>query len=162
MALRPPKRFAEPGRICSVVTPPASCRGNCGSCGHTECSAHTYGVAGFVASLPSLEACVAGAAYTPRCEWTSMIPGVTYFPVPSMTTASLPASCVMRGSFALFVTSTIFPSFITIAPRWIVGPAAVRSVTFLMTVGREGKGLYVLGYGSAFGNDRAPGPTFAT
>src|SRR4029079_11847389 len=74
IALRPPMRLAAPGRICSVVPPPASCRGNCGSCGHTECSAHTYGVVGSVASLPSLDACVPGAAYTPRCECTSMIP----------------------------------------------------------------------------------------
>src|SRR6476661_10215140 len=66
--LRPPMRFAEPGRTCSVVTPPARFRGNCGSCGQTECSAHTWGVVGFVASLPSLLASTPGAEYTPRCE----------------------------------------------------------------------------------------------
>src|SRR6185437_33503 len=54
IALRPPNRLPEPGSTCSVVTPPARLRGNCGSCGHTECSAHTYGVAGFTSSLPSL------------------------------------------------------------------------------------------------------------
>src|SRR5882672_7638305 len=61
-ALRPPMRFAEPGSTCSVVTPPARLRGNCGSWGHTECSAHTCGVAGLVASLPSLSALPPGAA----------------------------------------------------------------------------------------------------
>src|SRR3954465_3191184 len=66
--LRPPIRLAEPGSTCSVVTPPARLRGNCGSCGHTECSAHTCGVDGLVPSLPSLRALPPGAAYTPRCE----------------------------------------------------------------------------------------------
>ena len=39
-------------RICIVVTPPASAR-EAGSCGHTECSAHTSAVSGSVISLPS-------------------------------------------------------------------------------------------------------------
>src|ERR671938_234481 len=69
--LRPPMRFAEPGSTWSVVIPPIRLRGNCGSCGHTECSAQTYGVVGFVASLPSLSADPPGAAYTPRCECVS-------------------------------------------------------------------------------------------
>src|SRR5512147_2902560 len=60
--LRPPMRFAEPGRICAVVTPLASARGNCGSCGQTECSAQTLAVTGFVASLPSDSASPPGAA----------------------------------------------------------------------------------------------------
>src|SRR5215211_2439101 len=67
---RPPKRLAEPGSTWRVVTPPARLSGNCGSCGHTECSAHTSGVVGLVASFPSLFACTPGAAYTPRCEWS--------------------------------------------------------------------------------------------
>src|SRR3954470_4584476 len=66
--LRPPMRLAEPGSTCSVVTPPARLRGNCGSCGHTECSAQTNAVTGRVASLPSLFASTPGAGYTPRCE----------------------------------------------------------------------------------------------
>src|SRR5688572_11469716 len=61
IALRPPIRFAEPGRTWIVVTPPARLRGNCGSCGHTECSAHTCAVTGSVASLPSLSAGTPGA-----------------------------------------------------------------------------------------------------
>ena len=61
-ALRPPNRFADPGSTCSVVTPPARSRGNCGSCGHTECSAHTSAVFGFVVSLPSSAAATPGAA----------------------------------------------------------------------------------------------------
>src|SRR5690242_20318220 len=72
--LRPPNKLAEPGRTCRVVTPPANERGNCGSCGQTECSAHTFGVAGLVASLPSLFASTPGAGYTPRWEWTSTRP----------------------------------------------------------------------------------------
>ena len=58
--MRPPIRFAEPGRTCAVVMPPASSRGNCGSCGQTECSAHTCAVTGLVASFPSLCACTPG------------------------------------------------------------------------------------------------------
>ena len=46
-------RFAEPGRICIAVTPPASARVKPGSCGHTEFSLRTSAVTGFVASLPS-------------------------------------------------------------------------------------------------------------
>jgi hypothetical protein len=45
-----------------------------------------------------------------------------------------------------------------IAPFSMRGPAAVKIVTFLINVGREGKGLYVLGKGSAFGVESAPGP----
>src|SRR5688572_33471473 len=51
---RPPIRLAEPGRICSEVTPPlASARVKPGSCGQTECTVQTSGVVGSVASLPS-------------------------------------------------------------------------------------------------------------
>src|SRR5688500_906020 len=66
--LRPPMRFADPGRTWSVVTPPERLRGNCGSWGHTECSAQTCAVLGFVASFPSLRALTPGDAYTPKCE----------------------------------------------------------------------------------------------
>ena len=59
---RPPKRFADPGRICTVVTPPASARSKPGSSGQTECSAHTSAVFGAVASLPSAVADTAGEA----------------------------------------------------------------------------------------------------
>src|SRR5947207_14904468 len=48
---RPPKRFDEPGRICSVVTPPARARENEGSCTTVACSAQTLVV---FASLPAL------------------------------------------------------------------------------------------------------------
>src|SRR4029078_6210497 len=81
--LRPPMRFAEPGSTCSVVTPPARLRGNCGSCGHTECSTHTLAGTGAVASLTSF-VCVPSSSGTPpepMCEWLSMMPGVTYLPV---------------------------------------------------------------------------------
>src|SRR5690606_32056375 len=65
---RPPTRLAEPGRICSEVTPPASAAPKPGSCGQTECSAHTCAVTGLVISLPSLCARTPGLGYTPRCE----------------------------------------------------------------------------------------------
>jgi hypothetical protein len=47
------------------------------------------------------------------------------------------------------------------APFLISGPAAVRRLTFRITVVREGKGTYVLGNGSALGVDVAPRPTSA-
>src|SRR5690349_16991884 len=128
IALRPPIRLAEPGSTCSVVTPPARLRGNCGSCGHTECSAQTLAVTGLVASLPSLLASTPGAAYTPRCECTSMMPGVTYLPVPSTTIASAGASTVCP-------TATILPSRSSTAPTK-AGPIADSMVAFRMTVGR--------------------------
>src|SRR4029079_457854 len=152
--LRPPIRFADPGSTCSVVTPPARLRGNCGSCGHTECSAHTFAVTGFVASFPSLSAWTPGAAYTPRCEWVSIIPGVTYLPLPSITVA--PA-----GTVALGPTATIFPSATAIIPFLIVGPAAVMMLTLRMTRGGAAMRVYVLGNGSAFGTEIPPGPVAA-
>src|SRR5690606_14132948 len=85
---RPPNRFADPGRICIVVTPPASASVNCGSCGQTESSARTSAVFGLVISLPSDVDWMSGDGYTPRCECVSMSPGVTHFPVASITTAS--------------------------------------------------------------------------
>src|ERR671921_2739800 len=74
IALRPPMRFAEPGSTWIVVTPPARVRGNCGSCGHTECSTHTFAVTGDGASLTSLVCAPAspGALPAPMCEWLSM------------------------------------------------------------------------------------------
>ena len=57
---RPPNKFALPGSICMVVTPPASARENCGSCGQTECSAQTLAVLGEVDSLPSEVELIAG------------------------------------------------------------------------------------------------------
>src|SRR5688500_3679907 len=66
-----------------------------------------------------------------------------------MTTASAGASTVAP-------TAAIFPSRSSTDPLRIVGPAAVSMVAFLMTVVRDGNGLYVLGNGSAFGADSAP------
>src|SRR4051812_41795358 len=149
--LRPPIRLAEPGSTCSVVTPPARLRGNWGSCGHTECSTQTWAVTGFVASLTSSSWAprLPGTPPAPMCECVSMTPGVTYLPVPSMTTASAGASTVAP-------TATIFPSRTTRAPWGMRGPAAVRIVALRITVGREGKRAYVLGKGSAFGVESPP------
>src|SRR5689334_11915995 len=151
--LRPPIRFADPGRTWIVVTPPASDRGSCGSCGHTECSTQTFAVTGFVASLTS-SVCAPGspgAAAPPMCECVSMIPGVTYLPVPSITSAS-------AGAVTFAPTCAILPFVRSTAPLRIVGPAAVRIVTLRMTVGRDAYGRYVLGKGSALGAETAPAP----
>src|SRR3970040_2390965 len=85
---RPPTRLAEPGSTCSEVTPPAIALAKPGSCGHTECSAQTLAVTGAVASLPSACALTPGLEYTPRCECTSLMPGVTHLPLPSTRVAS--------------------------------------------------------------------------
>ena len=78
-----------------------------------------------------------------------MIPGVTYLPVPSITTASL-------GAVTLAPTAAILPSRSSTLPFRIVGPAAVRMVTLRMSVVRDGKGLYVLGNGLSFGTETPP------
>src|SRR5689334_19210791 len=80
----------------------------------------------------------------------SMIPGVRYLPVPSITIAS-------AGTETVVPTLTIFPSRMSKEPSWITGPAAVRMVTCVMSVGLDGNGLYVLGNGSAFGRESNPG-----
>src|SRR2546426_12325570 len=139
IALRPPMRLAEPGSAWIVVTPPAMASGICGSCGQNECSAHTSAVTGFVASLPSDSASVPGAAYTPRCEWSSTSPGVTYLPVPSTTTAPAGAS-----TFA--PTATIRPSLSTIEPLGISWPVAVMIVALRIKTGGLGCRAYVDGY----------------
>src|SRR5256885_14383543 len=81
-----------------------------------------------------------------------MMPGVTYLPAPSITSAS-------AGAFTVAPTAAIFPFCITVAPFLISGPAAVRMLTLRMTVVRDGNGVYVLGNGSALGVEVAPRPT---
>src|ERR1051325_2475516 len=85
------------------------------------------------------------------CEWTSMIPGVTYFPVPSITKAS-------AGAVTAVPTATIFPSRSNTEPFASVGPTAVMIVALRINVVRRGKGLYVLGNGLAFGIEAPPAP----
>src|SRR5688572_15869829 len=80
-----------------------------------------------------------------------MSPGVTNLPAPSMITASV-------GAARLAPTPAILPSRRSTAPFWIVGPAAVITVTFRISVVRDGNGRYVLGKGSALGDDTAPAP----
>jgi len=48
-------------------------------------------VAGDVASLPSEFASTPGLGYTPRCEWTSIRPGVTQWPL-AVDDAGLPSA----------------------------------------------------------------------
>src|SRR2546423_679894 len=85
------------------------------------------------------------------CECTSIIPGVTYLPVPSITTAS-------AGAVTDAPTAAIFPSRRSTEPFAIEGPAAVMIVALRIRVVRPGNGLYVLGNGFAFGDDVPPGP----
>src|SRR4051812_1341898 len=80
-----------------------------------------------------------------------MMPGVTYFPLPSITTASV-------GTVRLVPTETILPPCSRIAPFRMVGPAAVMTLTFRISVGRDANGTYVLGNGSALGTLSAPAP----
>ena len=80
-----------------------------------------------------------------------MIPGVTYLPVPSMTTAS-------AGAVIDAPTATIFPFRSSTEPFGIDCPAAVMIVALRIKVVRLGNGLYVLGKGFAFGDDVPPGP----
>ena len=84
---RPPIRLPEPGSTCIAVTPPANAVAKPGSCGQSACSAQTLGVVGSTISLPSLCASAPGLAYTPRCECTSMMPGVIHLPAASTTVA---------------------------------------------------------------------------
>ena len=110
--------------------PPASAVRKPGSCGQMECSAHTLGVTGLVASLPSLCALMPGLGYTPRCEWMSMMPGVTHLPVPSTRIAS-------AGTCRPVPTATMRPSCIsTSAPSRRV-PVPVSTVAPLMSTGGE-------------------------
>src|SRR6266550_689901 len=140
IALRPPIRFAEPGRAWIEVIPPAIASGICGSCGQKECSAQTSAVTGFVASLPSDSAWVHGAAYTPRCECVSMIPGVTHLPVPSTTTAS------EGGASTVAPTATMRPSRSRIDPPAISWPVAVMIVALRISTGGLACRWYVEGY----------------
>src|SRR5256885_13256563 len=84
-------------------------------------------------------------------ECVSMIPGVTYLPVPSMTIAS-------DGAVTLAPTCAILPFTSNTDPLRIVGPAAVRIVTLRITVGRDANARYVLGKGSALGAENPPAP----
>jgi hypothetical protein len=68
------------------------------------------------------------------CEWTSMMPGVTYFPVPSITKASAGASIDAP-------TAAIFPSRKSTDAFAIVGPAAVMTVALRISVVRREDGL---------------------
>src|ERR1700688_2182977 len=82
----------------------------------------------------------------------SMIPGVTYLPVPSMTSAP------SAGGATFAPTATILPLRKRIEPLRITGPAAVSRVTLRISVARLGNAVYVDGYGSASGRETAPGP----
>ena len=72
-----------------------------------------------MASLPSLVEVVSGEAYTPRWLWASMMPGVTYRPVPS--TSSAPGGV---ATSAFRPTATSFPSTKATAPSSMAGPEA--------------------------------------
>ncbi|KAG1535572.1 hypothetical protein G6F50_015273 [Rhizopus delemar] len=114
-----------------LVTPPASAVAKPGSCGHTECSAQTLAVTGAVISLPSLCAPTPGLGYTPRCECTSISPGVTHLPWASMRVT--PASACSR-----WPTATMRPSRSStsaLSRRW---QAPVSTVAFWISTGASG------------------------
>ena len=127
---RPPIRFALPGKICRLVTPPASAASKPGSCGQIECSAQTLGVTGEVASLPSLCAFMPGLGYTPRCEWMSMMPGVTHLPRASTRIAS-------AGASRLLPIATILPSRINTSASSSRVPVPVRTVACCSSTGGD-------------------------
>jgi hypothetical protein len=83
-------------------------------------------VTGAVISLPSECAFTCGEAYTPMCEWASMMPGVTNRPPASMTVASSPAA---GGSVP---TYSMAPPRSSSAPPSMRWPAAVRTVALVM------------------------------
>src|SRR5713226_2258111 len=80
-----------------------------------------------------------------------MMPGVTYLPAASITSAS-------AGALTVAPTCATAPSSRRIAPPRMSGPAAVRMFALRITTGRDGNRVYVLGNGSAFGWDRPPRP----
>ena len=116
-----------------MVTPAASARVKPGSCGHTECIAHTSAVFGSVDSFVSLVEEIEGDGETPRCECVSMIPGVTNLPLASIT--SVPA-----GTSRFRPTSMILPPRMRRSPPSISSPAAVMIVAPRMRVGPEASG----------------------
>ena len=126
---RPPIKFAEPGKICKDVIPPARAVTKPGSCGQTLCSAHTSAVLGAVASFPSEWALTLGAGYTPRCECTSITPGVIHIPFASITIIS---SATKFGPIA-----SIFPSLRIISVFSKRSPLPVSTVAPLNSVGDE-------------------------
>ena len=128
---RPPIRFAEPGRICSEVTPPWIADSKPGSWGHTLCSTQTFAVTGSVDSLPSLCASTPGLAEAPMCECTSIRPGVTHRPLASIT-------CAPEGEDNDCPTAVIRPFSISTSPPSMRVPVPVRIVALRIRVGGLG------------------------
>src|ERR1700689_5389376 len=124
--------------------PPASAVANPGSCGHTLCSTQTLAVYGELTSLPSLLPLVRGDGNAPRCECTSIRPGVTQRPLASMM--RVPASA---GS--VWPTALILPSTISRSALSRRAPAPSRMVALRISVGGLAATRYVEGYGSALG-----------
>src|SRR5687768_999529 len=134
-------RLPEPGRICMAVMPPSSAVWKPGSCGHKACSAQAFGVTGSTISLPSLCAFTPGLGYTPRCECTSIKPGVTQRPLASITVA--PA-----GALSWLPMDAILPSTISTSPLSMRVPVPVRMVAPRISVGFALAALYVEAYGA--------------
>jgi len=64
---------------------------------------------------------------TAMCEWQSMMPGVTNWPVASITTAS-------AGAFRVPPTAAIFPSLIKMSPLSMVPWETVRIVALRIRI----------------------------
>ena len=119
--------LALPGRIWTVVipaftaasSPPSSALALMAS------SALMWGVAGSVASLPSPPAQPIFSSMMPMWQWASMRPGITTFPVTSMTSAS-------SGTLILLPTLTIFPPSMRMVPPSMTPSVMVKIFPPLM------------------------------
>ena len=87
---------------------------------------------GAVASFPSEWALTLGAGYTPRCECTSIIPGVTHIPCASITT--------IFSATKFEPIASIFPSLRMRSVFSKRSPLPVSTVAPRNSVGNEGIG----------------------
>jgi hypothetical protein len=115
-AFWPPMVLAEPCRMLSVVTPPARLRHRPMASSRSTSAWRTCAVIDRVPSLIPSDA---------LWECASMMPGITYRPVPSMT-------CAPAGTDTLAPTAAIFPFRIRTVPFSMVPRLAVMIVAFVM------------------------------
>ena len=138
---RPPIRLAEPGSTCSVVTPPASAVAKPGSCGQTECSAHTAGRDGARRLVAVVRRADAGARVHAEVrvhvDEARRDPAALGVDLGRVTTAASPGP-----------TATILPSRISTSAPSSLRPAPSSTVALRMSVGVLAAGRYVDGYGS--------------
>ena len=107
----PPMTLALPGSIWTVVIPAfmAASSPPSSALALIPSRALMWGVAGSVASFPSLPAQPIFSSEMPMWQWASTSPGITTFPVTSMTSAS-------SGTLILLPTFTILPPSMRTVP----------------------------------------------